>query len=369
MVTAGVLSRSALGASFSPLSDAADVFLGSTGRQLIALAAALTTAATGNAVLVATSRITFAMARDGLLPRFFARVHPSTKVPWLAVLTNGVILALIALTGAVRLLAAVGSFLYVLQFVFPLVALAVLRHRSKMVPSFRIPAPYLVLPLAFGGCLLLLYASGQGGIGIGLGWLTGGLVTYGGTQGLMIYLRRKRYLKKGYAATMKEIAMLKEQISRVLNEPQVLFEQLLATQARIKELKQLRAIQARIEELEQLRAAQARVGELKQLRATQARMEELELLQATQVCIEEFKFLQATQAHVEEFKFLQALQMRPTKGEGTSFLENALSEPLRKLHAPQDPLPAVQVPTKTDKADLDSTAKRKVIKSRQNDES
>lgn len=343
--TAGVLPRSAL-SSLSPLSDAADQLFGRPGQQLIAFAAALTTAATVNAVLVATSRITFAMARDGLLPRFFARVHPSTKVPWVATLTNGVILALIALSAlsgsnVVLLLAAVGSFLYVLQFIFPLAALVVLRRRSKKVPSFRTPAPYLVLPLAFGGCLLLLYASGQGGIGIGLGWLTVGLVTYTGMQGLVIYLRRKRYLKKGYAATLQEIATLREQISSVLNEPQALFEQLLTMQVRVTELKQLLAIQACIEELEQLRAAQARIEELRQLRATQARLEELELLRTTQ-------------AHSEELKFLQALQVRPTKGEARAVLASSFHETLRELDTSQESLQAVQVDTKTDASDLGS---------------
>ncbi len=274
--------------------------------------------------VVATSRITFAMARDGLLPRFLAHVHPSTNVPRVAVLTNGAILALIALStlsgsDAVLLLARVGNFLYVLQFVFPLATLVVLRRRSKMVPSFRTPAPYLVLPLAFGGCLLLLYASGQRGIEIGLGWLTGGLLIYAGAQGLMIYLRRKQFLKKGYAATMEEIVTLKDQISRVLDEPQAASEQLRAMQAHIAELKQLRAVQARLEELEQLRAAQARIEELKQLRATQARVEELELLRTTQ-------------AHVEELELLRT----------TTVLEDSLHETLGELHPSPEPPQVVQ---------------------------
>jgi len=344
--TAAVLPRSALG-SLSPLSDAADQLFGRPGQQLIAFAAILTTAATVNAVLVATSRITFAMARDGLLPRFLAHVHPSTNVPRVAVLTNGAILALIALStlsgsDAVLLLARVGNFLYVLQFVFPLATLVVLRRRSKMVPSFRTPAPYLVLPLAFGGCLLLLYASGQRGIEIGLGWLTGGLLIYAGAQGLMIYLRRKQFLKKGYAATMEEIVTLKDQISRVLDEPQAASEQLRAMQAHIAELKQLRAVQARLEELEQLRAAQARIEELKQLRATQARVEELELLRTTQAHVEELELLRTTQARVEELKFLQTIQVRPTKEEGTTVLEDSLHETLGELHPSPEPPQVVQ---------------------------
>ncbi len=178
-VALGVLPWSKLGASPAPLAAAATQFLGSTGRQLTAAAAILTTAATANAVLVVTSRIAFAMARDGLLPGLVARVHPTTGVPWGAVVLSGILLALVALTGSVVLAAAVGGFLYVLHFLFPLVALVVLRRRGGPSPAFRTPAPWVVLPLAFGGCLVLLVTSGWTGVSGGLGWLFVGLLTYG----------------------------------------------------------------------------------------------------------------------------------------------------------------------------------------------
>jgi hypothetical protein len=235
----------------------------------------------------------------------------------------------------------------------------VLRRRSKMVPSFHTPAPYLVLPLAFGGCLLLLYASGQGGIEIGLGWLTGGLLIFAGAQGLMIYLRRKHFLKKGYAATMEEIVTLKDRISRVLDEPHAALEQLGAMQAHIAELKQLRAVQARLEELEQLRAAQARIEEFKQLRTTQARVEELELLRTTQARVEELELLRTTQARVEELKFLQTIQVRPTKEEGTTVLEDSLHETLGELHPSQEPPQGVDSQSSFEK---EATLKRAITR-------
>jgi len=168
------------------LAAAATQFFGSTGRQLTAAAALLTTAATGNAVLVVTSRVAFAMARDGLLPGLVARVHSKTSTPWGAVLLNGILLALVALTGSVLLAAAVGGFLYVLHFLFTLIALVILRRRGGPLPAFRTPAPRIVLPLAFGGCLLLLATSGWTGVSGGLGWLFIGLLAYG-----VVYIYRR----------------------------------------------------------------------------------------------------------------------------------------------------------------------------------
>src|SRR5256884_1254656 len=178
-VALGTLPWNELGSSSAPLSEAATHFLGSTGRQLTAAAALLTTAATGNAVLVVTSRVALAMARDRLLPTVVARVHPSTGVPWTAVLLNGVLLALVALTGSVTLVATVGGFLYVLHFIFTLLALVILRRRGGPPPAFRTPAPRLVLPLAFVGGVLLLITSGWIGVVIGTAWLLIGLSTYG----------------------------------------------------------------------------------------------------------------------------------------------------------------------------------------------
>jgi basic amino acid/polyamine antiporter, APA family len=181
-VTAGILPWRTVGASGAPLAETAVTLLGSAGRQFMAMAAILATAATGNAVLVVTSRISFAMARDGLLPPLLSRVEPRTNVPWLAIVLNGIFLALIALTGSIALVAAIGGFLYVLHFVFPLVVLVRLRAHEHISPAFRTPFPFLVLPLAFVGCLLLLVASGWIGMTIGLVWLAVGLFAYMGVR-------------------------------------------------------------------------------------------------------------------------------------------------------------------------------------------
>lgn len=188
-VAVGVLPYGELGASDAPLADAAASFLGPTSSSLVAVAALLTTAATANAVLVVTSRISFAMARDGLLPRSLSRVGERTGAPWATVLLNGALLSLVALAVSVELSAAVGGFLYVVHFCFPLVSLAMLKRRGGgESPAFRTPLPKLVLPLAFLGCLLLLVASGTTGLVGGLGWLAIGLAAYG----INLLIRRKK---------------------------------------------------------------------------------------------------------------------------------------------------------------------------------
>ncbi|MGH2562114.1 MAG: APC family permease [Thermomicrobiales bacterium] len=178
IVALGVLPWNQLGASSAPLSDAASEFAGGTGRTGVAVAALLTTAATANAVLVVTSRIAFAMARDGLLPSAVARVDPRTGATRVAILLSGALLAAVALAGSIDLAATTGGFLYVLHFIVPLAALILLRRRDPSRPAFRTPLPALVLPIALAASLALLLASGRTGILLGCAWLAVGLAAH-----------------------------------------------------------------------------------------------------------------------------------------------------------------------------------------------
>ncbi len=179
LVALGTLPWTALGASRAPLRDAAQAFGGPAAARLVSAAAALTTAATGNAVLVVTSRISFAMARDGFLPERLARVHPESGAPRAAVLLNGALLALVALTGSIRLSTAIGGFLYVAHFVPSVVAVLKPRGNSEAPPAFRMPARSVLVPIAIGMCLVLLAASGAVGVLGGLTWLGLGVAVQG----------------------------------------------------------------------------------------------------------------------------------------------------------------------------------------------
>jgi APA family basic amino acid/polyamine antiporter len=176
IVAVGALPYTALGASPTPLAAAARTFLGPAGSSLISIAALLTTASTANAALGAGSRIIFGMARDGVLPRAMGRVRAPGGTPWVAILLMGAALAAVAASGSVAVAAAVGGFLYVLHYAFPLVGLARLRLKGGPPSGFRTPAPYFVLPLAGVACLFLLGASGLVGLVGGLGWLLAGLL-------------------------------------------------------------------------------------------------------------------------------------------------------------------------------------------------
>ncbi len=177
-VAIGVLPWRALGSSPAPLADSTTVFLGPIGSRVISVVALLTTAATANAVLVTTSRISFAMARDSLLPSGLASVHPTTNVPNIAVLVNAGLLIIVTMAGSIEFATKIGGFLYVCQFLLPLVSLGLLRRRPVATLAFEMPLPSIILPLACITCLVLLASSGAIGLLGGVGWLLIGLIVY-----------------------------------------------------------------------------------------------------------------------------------------------------------------------------------------------
>lgn len=172
-VAIGVLGAGVLGASGAPLADAAQRFGGRQARALVLFTALLTTAATSNAVLIVTSRISFAMARDSLLPRALAQLSDRSGAPWAALIASATLLVLVALTGSIALTSSAGGFLYILHFLLPLVAFVALRRRGApaRAASFRAPAPRVTLPLAFLACGVVIVGSGWSGAAVGSGWL------------------------------------------------------------------------------------------------------------------------------------------------------------------------------------------------------
>jgi APA family basic amino acid/polyamine antiporter len=175
-VAVGTVPYWVLGSSSTPLAAAASTFLGPAGSVLISVVALLTTASTANAALGAGSRIVFGMARDGMLPKTMSRVQSSTGTPWVGVIVTCAALAAVVVSGSVVLGAAVGGFLYVLHYAFPLLGLARLRQGGGSSSGFRTPAPRIILPLAGASCLFLLGASGWLGLLGGLGWVLCGLI-------------------------------------------------------------------------------------------------------------------------------------------------------------------------------------------------
>ena len=101
---------------------------------------------------LAQARIFFAMARDGLLPPFFGRVHPRFKTPSTGTVITGVAAAVIGGLLPVRILGELVSIGTLVAFVTVCIGVLVLRRTRPDLPRpFRTPAPWFV---CIGGSLV-----------------------------------------------------------------------------------------------------------------------------------------------------------------------------------------------------------------------
>jgi APA family basic amino acid/polyamine antiporter len=124
---------------------------------IVALGATVSMAAVLLVFQYGQPRIFFAMARDGLLPAWAARVDQRTRIPWMTTLITCLAVAAGSLIGDAAEtydLTNIGTL-----FAFALVCAGVLVLRVKEPDrprAFRVPAVWLVAPLGIVACLFVM---------------------------------------------------------------------------------------------------------------------------------------------------------------------------------------------------------------------
>jgi APA family basic amino acid/polyamine antiporter len=109
-------------------------------------------------MLMGQPRIFYSMARDGLLPPVFGKVHPKFQTPYLATIITGSVAALVSGLFPIDLLGELVSIGTLLAFVIVSAGIWVLRRRSpELVRPFRTPLVPLVPILSIVICGLMMY--------------------------------------------------------------------------------------------------------------------------------------------------------------------------------------------------------------------
>jgi basic amino acid/polyamine antiporter, APA family len=125
--------------------------------NIIAIGAAIGIIVVVMILLLGQSRVAFAMARDGLLPPVFAKVHPTFRTPYVITTIVGIVVAVLATFTSIDVLAElvnVGTL-----FAFILVSLGVIvlrRTRPDLHRAFRVPLVPVIPILAALVCFYLM---------------------------------------------------------------------------------------------------------------------------------------------------------------------------------------------------------------------
>ncbi len=108
-------------------------------------------------LMLGQSRVAFAMSRDNLLPRYFARSHPRFRTPYRITILTGVVVAIIAALVDLSRLAELVNIGTLFAFVLVSIGVIVLRRtQPNLERAFRTPLVPIVPILAVLACLYLM---------------------------------------------------------------------------------------------------------------------------------------------------------------------------------------------------------------------
>ena len=130
-------------------------------------------------LMLGQSRVAFAMSRDNLLPRYFARAHPRFRTPYRITILTGVVVAIIAAFVDLTRLAELVNIGTLFAFCLVSVGVMILRRTQPDLPrAFRTPLVPVVPILAILFCLYLMVSLPVGTWWRFAIWMVLGLVVY-----------------------------------------------------------------------------------------------------------------------------------------------------------------------------------------------
>jgi amino acid transporter len=199
----GVEPSSSVGWEFPDIAHAvADKLTGQTNGPLARVMGTLVTLSAVLSMMglfigngLSGSRIPFALAADGMMPKFLAKVHPRYGTPWVSILVCGVIFSVFSLQ-AFQALVVIDVFLNMLVLLACFYALWVLRFTMPNIPRKKVPGGWFGLSfitLSITLITLLAIYSNYSESGMdSISWALGAMVI-----GVVVYFPIKMFIKPG----------------------------------------------------------------------------------------------------------------------------------------------------------------------------
>jgi APA family basic amino acid/polyamine antiporter len=176
-----VLGANGLAATTTPASAVMRAALGERGAKLIAIGIAISTLGFLSQSMLTAPRVYYAMAADRVFFRAVARVHPVTRVPYVAIALQGVVAIVIAVSGKYE---QILSYVVATDFIFfglTGCALFIFRKRGEPADAFRTPGHPLTTAIFTLACWAVVIATvvrSPMQSAIGLAILLAGFVAY-----------------------------------------------------------------------------------------------------------------------------------------------------------------------------------------------
>lgn len=164
--------------SAAPLVASARVLLGWAGALMIGAGSVISMIGNNVGGSLAASRMLFAFAENGDVPRGFARIHPRHRTPVVAIWFSTTVALVLALTGSFVLLAGVSALARLVTYTGVSVATLILRKPRFPAATFTLPFG-ATIPLAATAISLAMFAGAtREQVTTGAAALAGGALLY-----------------------------------------------------------------------------------------------------------------------------------------------------------------------------------------------
>ncbi len=160
-----IVAQSTLGTELinqkAPLAAVAGALLGNWASTMLIVCAVVAIFGSLNSLVLVFSRVVYAGARDGLLPRFLSKVHPKFATPHVALVSFSILSLIAAISGGFKQLIILATLSVLLLHVG--VALSVIKFRLKpgaeSPGSFNLPGGISIPIVALGALLWFIFQS------------------------------------------------------------------------------------------------------------------------------------------------------------------------------------------------------------------
>lgn len=174
-------SIDALSTASAPFAEAM-ITAGILGFPLVLLAAGVAFGgdfSTLNASIAVPPRYLFTMARDGAMPKFFAKVHPRFRTPYVAIIALGLLSAFLIASNSMIYIASVSLFADLFYYVIGIAASFGLRKKHpELARPFKAPGIMIGAPVSVIIYILMMTQLDKNALITGVIWCALGLVIY-----------------------------------------------------------------------------------------------------------------------------------------------------------------------------------------------
>ncbi|MFW9852607.1 MAG: APC family permease [Candidatus Thorarchaeota archaeon] len=117
------------------LTHSAEVFLKSAGKWIMAFAAIISAASAINATLLGSSRLSYMLSHEKVIPGAISKINRKTRVPTRAILASGIISIVFVLIFSIEIVATAASIIFMLVFGMVNISAVKLLEGKKKIPS------------------------------------------------------------------------------------------------------------------------------------------------------------------------------------------------------------------------------------------